>query len=143
MWTAAQKGIDVQTGGYCSIGVCITTWWLALAELVFDVTGKVCALDLCYSNCFCKLHLHMLVQCYLNILCASQMITGPNLAVSPVVYCMLLATLKLVTSFNDTIMWMSVQLLTHLSNVGRTYVIWPLELAVKCSLLLATCARSF
>ncbi len=30
----------LQAGGYFSIGVCITTWWLALAELVFDVTGK-------------------------------------------------------------------------------------------------------
>lgn len=29
-----------KAGGYFSIGVCITTWWLALAELVFDVTGK-------------------------------------------------------------------------------------------------------
>lgn len=33
--------IAVQAGGYFSLGVCITTWWLALAELVFDVTGKV------------------------------------------------------------------------------------------------------
>ena len=31
----------VQAGGYFSICVCITTWWLAIAELVFDVTGKV------------------------------------------------------------------------------------------------------
>lgn len=31
----------VQAGGYFSICVCITTWWLAIAELVLDVTGKV------------------------------------------------------------------------------------------------------
>ncbi|KAL3162393.1 hypothetical protein ABBQ32_010068 [Trebouxia sp. C0010 RCD-2024] len=29
-----------KAGGYFSICVCITTWWLAIAELVFDVTGK-------------------------------------------------------------------------------------------------------
>lgn len=31
----------VQAGGYFSLCVCLTTWWVALAELVFDVTGKV------------------------------------------------------------------------------------------------------
>lgn len=36
-----RDGVRVtKAGGYFSIGVCITTWWLALAELVFDVTGK-------------------------------------------------------------------------------------------------------
>lgn len=36
-----RDGLRVtKAGGYFSIGVCITTWWLALAELVFDVTGK-------------------------------------------------------------------------------------------------------
>ena len=35
-----------QAGGYFSLCVCLTTWWLAIAELVFDVTGKVSLLSL-------------------------------------------------------------------------------------------------
>ena len=31
----------MQAGGYFSILVCVATWWLAIAELTFDVTGKV------------------------------------------------------------------------------------------------------
>ena len=43
LWNHGSEAwfIAVQAGGYFSICVCISTWWLALAELVFDVTGKV------------------------------------------------------------------------------------------------------
>ena len=33
--------VYLQAGGYFSILVCVATWWLAIAELTFDVTGKV------------------------------------------------------------------------------------------------------
>ena len=46
----------VQAGGYFSLCVCLTTWWLAIAELVFDVTGKVSLLHLSWQ---CS-HLHYL-----------------------------------------------------------------------------------
>lgn len=33
-------GHATKAGGYFSILVCVATWWLAIAELTFDVTGK-------------------------------------------------------------------------------------------------------
>lgn len=42
----------LQAGGYFSILVCVATWWLAIAELTFDVTGKVshCLLHSIYAR---------------------------------------------------------------------------------------------
>lgn len=59
--------VVVQAGGYFSLGVCITTWWLALAELVFDVTGKV-------SSCAASLLVILCSTLFTTLLAADQYI---------------------------------------------------------------------
>ena len=67
----------VQAGGYFSLCVCLTTWWLAIAELVFDVTGKVSVLCLTLSSSHVHfLHVHLLLPNLVQLwLCCCIVIT--------------------------------------------------------------------
>ena len=60
----------MQAGGYFSLCVCLTTWWCALAELVFDVTGKVSLLHLSLQSSnvhFLHVH-HAACSCTIAVL---------------------------------------------------------------------------